>query len=86
MFSQIFEQRQAGVNSGLLLLALLCHMLPLMFRYAMPDITLTTRPVLDLSRASSIIMLVAYFAYLVFQLKTHRQLFEEDEVINRLYV
>lgn len=35
---------------------------------------------LQLSRASSIFMLIAYIAYIVFQLKTHRQLFEAQEV------
>ncbi|PON90179.1 Sodium/calcium exchanger membrane region [Trema orientale] len=34
---------------------------------------------LQLSRASSIVMLIAYVAYLVFQLWTHRQLFEAEE-------
>lgn len=52
-----------------------------MFRYASPGApsTLTAKATLDLSRASSIVMLIAYFAYLFFQLKTHRQLFEAQE-------
>ncbi|RRT38184.1 hypothetical protein B296_00050470 [Ensete ventricosum] len=37
-------------------------------------------PRLGLSRACSIVMLLAYVAYLFFQLKTHRQLFESEEV------
>ncbi|ONM41520.1 Vacuolar cation/proton exchanger 3 [Zea mays] len=36
--------------------------------------------VLDLSRACSVVMLLAYVAYLFFQLKTHAQLFEPQEV------
>ncbi|KAF6159992.1 hypothetical protein GIB67_033076 [Kingdonia uniflora] len=36
---------------------------------------ITAAPILNLSRASSIIMLLAYVTYIFFQLKTHRQLF-----------
>ncbi|AQK91815.1 Vacuolar cation/proton exchanger 3, partial [Zea mays] len=35
---------------------------------------------LDLSRAYSIVMLLAYVAYLFFQLRTHAQLFKPQEV------
>uniref|UniRef100_A0A5B7AWN8 Vacuolar cation/proton exchanger n=1 Tax=Davidia involucrata TaxID=16924 RepID=A0A5B7AWN8_DAVIN len=77
---QRFDRKQADVNSFLLLLGLLCLMLPLMFRHAVePAGTFTDGAILQLSRASSIIMLVAYVAYLFFQLKTHRQLFESEE-------
>ncbi|KAF6170825.1 hypothetical protein GIB67_015777 [Kingdonia uniflora] len=41
---------------------------------------ITAVPILNLSRASSIIMLRAYAAYLFFQLKTHRQLFETEDL------
>ncbi|KAF5940959.1 hypothetical protein HYC85_022126 [Camellia sinensis] len=74
-----FGRKQADVNSLLLLLALLCHMLPLMFLYAGKSEVETAKPTLELSRASSIVMLVVYFAYLVFQLWTHRQMFEAKE-------
>ncbi|XP_050901857.1 vacuolar cation/proton exchanger 3 isoform X2 [Lathyrus oleraceus] len=77
---QKYDRRQADVNSLMLLLALLCHLLPLLFTYSAASAELTVEPSLYLSRASSIVMLVAYFAYLIFQLWTHRQLFEaEDE-------
>ncbi|KAF8394926.1 hypothetical protein HHK36_018865 [Tetracentron sinense] len=76
---QKYERKQADVNSLLLLLGLLCHMLPLMFRYAVSPSTLTADPTLQLSRASSIVMLITYAAYIFFQLKTHRQLFEAQE-------
>ena len=57
-------------------------MLPLLFRYAgnSGDVALIADSALSLSRAASIVMLVAYLAYLVFQLWTHRQLFEAQEV------
>ncbi|XP_043723373.1 vacuolar cation/proton exchanger 3 isoform X2 [Telopea speciosissima] len=84
---QKYDRKQADVNSLLLLLGLLCHMLPLMFKIKYNGnntITngttdLTSDSILQLSRVSSIIMLLAYFAYLFFQLKTHRQLFEAQQ-------
>ncbi|CAI9097303.1 OLC1v1033696C2 [Oldenlandia corymbosa var. corymbosa] len=82
---QKFDRKQADVNSLLLLLGLLCHLLPLMFRMAAPaqaDSVVTSQATLQLSRVSCIFMLVAYIAYLVFQLWTHRQLFETQEEEN----
>ncbi|KAI4368889.1 hypothetical protein MLD38_017396 [Melastoma candidum] len=69
---QSFNRRQAIVNPLLLLLGLLCHLLPLMFRYG------PRARILELSRASSIVMLVAYAAYIFFQLNTRRQLLESQ--------
>ncbi|KAI3988899.1 hypothetical protein MKX01_016470 [Papaver californicum] len=77
---QRYDRKQADMNSLLLLMGLLCYSLPLMFRYASTSSTdLTANPTLTMSRASCIIMLIAYIAYLFFQLKTHRQLFEAQE-------
>ncbi|XVF46734.1 hypothetical protein PTKIN_Ptkin03bG0052200 [Pterospermum kingtungense] len=77
---QRYDRKQADVNSLLLLLGLLCHMLPLMFRYAAAEPgVLVADSTLLLSRASSIVMLVAYIGYIFFQLKTHRQIFESQE-------
>ncbi|KAK4432286.1 Vacuolar cation/proton exchanger 3 [Sesamum alatum] len=76
---QNFDRKQADVNSMLLLLGLLCHLLPLMFTFAGTSPELTAVGKLQLSRASCIVMLIAYVAYLVFQLWTHRQFFEAEE-------
>ncbi|XP_030537539.1 vacuolar cation/proton exchanger 3-like [Rhodamnia argentea] len=79
---QRYDRKQADVNSLLLLLGLLCHLLPLMVRYGGsggPGAASIADYTLQLSRASSIVMLLAYVAYIVFQLKTHRQLFESQE-------
>ncbi|PKI34516.1 vacuolar cation/proton exchanger 3 [Punica granatum] len=76
---QKYDRKQADVNSLMLLLGLLCHMLPLLFRYAGPSVAVTADPTLQLSRASSIVMLVAYAVYIFFQLVTHRQMFEAQE-------
>jgi Ca2+/H+ antiporter len=59
-----------------------------MFRYASGESggigISTAESNLQLSRASSVVMLIAYIAYIFFQLKTHRELFEspDEEVIN----
>ncbi|PWA68884.1 cation exchanger 3 [Artemisia annua] len=83
---QKFDRKQADVNIALLLLGLLCHVLPLLYRYAAAsdvstaaDALSTATATLNLSRASCIVMLIAYLAYLVFQLWTHRHIFEGQE-------
>lgn len=78
---QTFDRRQADVNSLLLLLGLLCHALPMMFQQVgASSSSATAQATLALSRTSSIVMILAYFGYLVFQLWTHRQLFEAPDV------
>ncbi|EYU41887.1 hypothetical protein ABFS82_10G017000 [Erythranthe guttata] len=76
---QKFDRKQADVNSLLLLLGLMCHVFPLIFKFAGKSTELIAVRTLQLSRACSVIMLVAYIAYLLFQLWTHRQFFEEQE-------
>ncbi|XP_027330726.1 vacuolar cation/proton exchanger 3-like [Abrus precatorius] len=77
---QRYERKQADVNSLLLLLGLLCHLLPLLFKYALGGGTYSiATSTLQLSRASSVVMLLAYVAYIFFQLKTHRKLFDAQE-------
>ncbi|KAK4478477.1 hypothetical protein RD792_013953 [Penstemon davidsonii] len=76
---QNFDRKQADVNTLLLLLGLLCHVLPLLFTFAGTSPEITAAATLQLSRASCILMLIAYIAYLVFQLWTHRQFFEAQE-------
>ncbi|KAL1331006.1 hypothetical protein HN51_048265 [Arachis hypogaea] len=73
---QKYERRQADVNSLMLLLGLLCHMLPLLFRYGGGSPAVVAEASLNVSRAASLVMLCAYCAYIAFQLWTHRQLFE----------
>ncbi|CAL5386437.1 unnamed protein product [Camellia sinensis] len=81
---QTFDNKQSNVNMLLLLLGLLCLLLPLMCRYgAIEHNTLmAASSILQLSRAGSIIMLLAYVSYLFFQLKTHRQLFDSQEEVD----
>ncbi|XP_030537218.1 vacuolar cation/proton exchanger 3 isoform X2 [Rhodamnia argentea] len=77
---QKYDRRQADVNSLLLLLALLCHLLPMLLRCAGAGSAVSTvDATLNLSRASSVVMLAAYVVYIFFQLVTHRQLFEAQD-------
>lgn len=77
---QKYDRRQADVNSMLLLLGLLCNMLPMIFRYGgWGSDEATAAATLLMSRLNSILMLLAYFGYLIFQLATHRNLFEAQE-------
>ncbi|KAG5406235.1 hypothetical protein IGI04_012354 [Brassica rapa subsp. trilocularis] len=79
---QRFDRKQADVNFFLLLMGLLCHLLPLLLKYAATgeaSTSLINKMSLSLSRTSSIVMLIAYIAYLIFQLWTHRQFFEAQE-------
>ncbi|KAL4010740.1 hypothetical protein IC575_027755 [Cucumis melo] len=78
---QTFNLKVANVSCVLLLLGLLCQMLPSMLTFASPKIS-TNIYVLQLSRTCSLLMLIAYIAYVFFQLKTHHQFFglpQEDE-------
>ncbi|KQJ84334.1 vacuolar cation/proton exchanger 1b [Brachypodium distachyon] len=80
---QLFDRKQADVSTGLLILGVLCQSMPLMLRYAVgagEHAVTSGDSGLVLSRACSIVMILAYAAYLYFQLKTHRQLFEPQEV------
>ncbi|XP_074295025.1 vacuolar cation/proton exchanger 3-like [Silene latifolia] len=76
---QKFDRNSADVNVLLLSLGVLCHALPLLSHYSGETGTAAASSILMLSRASSVILLVAYMTYLFFQLKTHRQLFESQE-------
>ncbi|XP_075502338.1 vacuolar cation/proton exchanger 3-like isoform X2 [Primulina tabacum] len=76
---QKFDTRQTGMNSVLLLLGLLCHLLPLMLKLSGTPTEFVAAGELQLSRVSCVVMLVGYIVYLLFQLWTHRQLFEDEE-------
>ncbi|WVZ17527.1 hypothetical protein V8G54_010509 [Vigna mungo] len=76
---QKYDRRKADMNLLMLFVALHCHLLPMLFYYAGVSEGVSAESSLQLSRAASIIMVIAYFAYLVFQLWTHRQLFEDQD-------
>ena len=68
-------QETAVVNSGLLLMAVMCLLFPAVLHYTHTEVHFG-KSELALSRFSSCIMLVAYAAYLFFQLKSHKNLYD----------
>ncbi|KAG5002168.1 hypothetical protein JHK87_023240 [Glycine soja] len=78
---QVFNKAAASVNSGLLLMAVMGILFPAVLHYTHTEVHVG-KSELSLSRFSSSIMLVAYVAYLFFQLKSQRNLYvsvNEDE-------
>ncbi|WOL19810.1 hypothetical protein Cni_G28612 [Canna indica] len=77
---QSFNKAAAVVNSGLLLMAVMGLMFPAVLHFTRSEVHYGESE-LSLSRFSSCVMLVAYASYLVFQLKSHRNVYHriEDE-------
>uniref|UniRef100_A0A0D3F487 Sodium/calcium exchanger membrane region domain-containing protein n=1 Tax=Oryza barthii TaxID=65489 RepID=A0A0D3F487_9ORYZ len=74
------DKRQADVSIGLLLLGVLCHIATLVSKYtSSTGDSINSSSVMQLSRSCAIVMLIAYFGSLMFQLKTHRQIFALEE-------
>ncbi|GAV74781.1 Na_Ca_ex domain-containing protein [Cephalotus follicularis] len=71
---QVFNKGTAVVNSGLLLMAVMGLLFPAVLHYTHTEVHFG-KSELSLSRFSSCIMLIAYAAYLVFQLKSHKDLY-----------
>ncbi|PWA66536.1 calcium/proton exchanger [Artemisia annua] len=77
---QRYDRKQVDANSLLLLLGILCQILPILFRFGgLESPNAASSSVLEMSRASSIVMLIAYAAYIFFQLKSHSRVFESQE-------
>ncbi|KAK1276767.1 Vacuolar cation/proton exchanger 5 [Acorus gramineus] len=72
---QVFNKAAAIVNSGLLLMAVMGLLFPAVLHYTHTEVHFG-KSELALSRFSSCVMLVAYACYLVFQLKSHRNLYD----------
>lgn len=72
---QKFNQAAAVVNSGLLLMAVMGLLFPAVLHSTHTEVHDGVSELM-LSRFSSCIMLIAYVAYLYFQLKSHRQLYD----------
>ncbi|CAH0058336.1 unnamed protein product [Clonostachys solani] len=72
---QYFNETAAQTATSLLAIAVAAVIIPTVFDYT------TDNPVKDiagLSRGTSVILLVVYSAYLLFQLKTHKTVFSEE--------
>ncbi|KAL6010458.1 Vacuolar cation/proton exchanger 2 [Asimina triloba] len=72
---QVFNKATAVVNSGLLLMAVMGIMFPAVLHFTHTELHAGTSE-LALSRFSSCVMLIAYAAYLFFQLKSHHNLYD----------
>lgn len=75
---QKFNKVTAQVSSSLLLMAVMGLLFPAVLHATGTELQ-TGKSELVLSRFSSIVMLVAYLAYLYFQLKSHRELYDSEE-------
>ncbi|XP_008806556.1 vacuolar cation/proton exchanger 2-like isoform X2 [Phoenix dactylifera] len=71
---QVFNKAAAVVNSGLLLMAVMGLTFPAVLHFTHSEVQYGKSEV-SLSRFSSCVMLVAYASYLVFQLKSHHNLY-----------
>ncbi|KAK4727908.1 hypothetical protein R3W88_032825 [Solanum pinnatisectum] len=81
---QLFDKGTAGMNSGLLLMAVMCLLFPAVLNVTHTEVHFG-KSELALSRFSSCIMLIAYGAYLFFQLTNQKNLYmpmteEEDHI------
>ncbi|KAJ7513871.1 hypothetical protein O6H91_23G017500 [Diphasiastrum complanatum] len=75
---QTFNKAAALVTSGLLLMAVMGLLFPAALHATHTELHVGSSE-LTLSRFSSCVMLVAYASYLFFQLKSHRQLYDDTE-------
>ncbi|CAA7042690.1 unnamed protein product [Microthlaspi erraticum] len=73
---QVFDKGNAVVSSGMLLIAVMGLLFPTLLRYTHSEIQAGSS-VLFLSRLTSCVMLVAYAAYLFFQLKSQLSSYEK---------
>lgn len=80
---QTFNQTAAQTMSSLLAISCASLLIPAAFRATLPDDNekqdlLINQKILNLSRSTSILLLIVYVFFLVFQLTTHHDLFEEQ--------
>ena len=74
---QSFNETQFGSNSSLLLLSVITLVVPTVYHLTVSGDAGDTG-VTDLSRAAAIILLTIYMLFLLFQLRTHSELFATD--------
>ncbi|RCH99207.1 hypothetical protein CU097_010524 [Rhizopus azygosporus] len=74
---QTFNQTAAQTSCSLLSLTTLSLLVPAAFSATIPKDS-PTHGILDLSHGTSIVLLIVYVLYLLFQLKTHTHLYEDE--------
>ena len=82
---QTFSREGAVTSAGLLVMATLALSVPTMLFSNDDQITPTDRQ-MGLSRFTSICLLIIYLCFLLFQLRTHRFLFEKASEIHKAHV
>jgi Ca2+:H+ antiporter len=76
---QTFNDVVAQTMSSLMFVATGSLILPAAFQVALPQNKVTDQRILDLSYGTSIVLLLIYIFYLLFQLKTHTYLYEDAD-------
>lgn len=80
---QFFNQTAAQTMGSLLAVSVMALLLPAAFYASLPKSTKHLNDkILDLSRGTSIVLLLVYAFYMIFQLKTHTYLFSDENNIN----
>lgn len=73
--TQKYSKMGAGAQTSLMLLSVIGILLPTVYTSLMPG----EQALLDISRGSSLLLFCIYVQYLVFQLKTHKDIFESPD-------
>ncbi|KAK4946894.1 hypothetical protein LTR10_014036 [Elasticomyces elasticus] len=73
---QIYDSTVTQMSACLLALAVLSLLIPTAFHASFSDTDAADKAVIKLSRGTSVILLVIYFLYLLFQLKSHAYLYQ----------
>jgi Ca2+:H+ antiporter len=76
---QSFNDIVAQTMSSLMFVATGSLILPAAFQVALPQNKATDQRILELSYGTSIVLLIIYILYLLFQLKTHTHLYEDAD-------
>jgi len=74
---QSFSPTAVGANGSLLLLAVITLTLPTAYGF-LPDESQTANGLMDLSHVAAFILILLYGLFLLFQLRTHHELFATD--------
>ena len=73
---QVYDSLVTQMSASLLALAVLSLLIPTAFHASFSDLAKADDATLKLSRGTSVILLITYFVYLLFQLKSHSYLYQ----------
>ncbi|KAJ9607152.1 hypothetical protein H2200_008224 [Cladophialophora chaetospira] len=73
---QVYDSTVTQMSACLLALAVLSLLIPTAFHASFSDLEKADRAVLKLSRGTSVILLIIYVLYLLFQLKSHAYMYQ----------